>query len=657
MMTVTATDRETQRLEELYSTMLEIRLFEEQLLRLYRSAGLTGTTHTSIGQEAIAAGVLAHLQAGDGILSNHRGHGHYLASGGDARALLDEIRGDRNGACGGVGGSQHLHFRRFYSNGILGGTVAVAGGLAWADKIRGSGRIAVCFLGDGALGEGVVYEALNLAALWSLPVLYVVENNGYAQSTPQHLNLAGSIRARFAAFGIGTVNVDGNDIVAVDAAASTAFAAVRAGRPFCIVADTYRLEAHSKGDDVRDPDEIEVARRREPLVRAAALFSPARVRALRADVERKLVPAFAVTDLPVIDPPTAVLAPDRPPAAPGAPYPWREGRTETMLAELQRALGTLMQEHTDVHVLGEDLLDPYGGAFKVTNGLSTRFPERVWTTPVSEAAIVGAANGLALSGLRPVVEIMFGDFSTLIVDQLVNHAAKFTRMYGGDVSCPVIVRTPMGGRRGYGPTHSQSLEKIFLGVPGLTVVAADPVHDPALIWQRMYELAAPCLYVENKALYGTPLPLIESAQLGSFRLTAGRGFFPTTQLSLGDSADAVLICYGEMTMHAIAAARQLFEEHEWIVDVVVPSCLAPLDLDDLVAAMGSARAIVVVEEGTRRNGFGAEVIAALSDRGALGTRTARRIAMPDTIVPNNGRLERDVLPGTKHIVEFVRTLL
>ncbi len=201
--------------------MLGIRLFEEALLDLYRSQGLSGTTHTSVGQEAIAAGTLRHLRPGDGVVSNHRCHGHYLAAGGDAGTLLDEIRGNRGGACRGVGGSQHVHFDRFFSNGILGGMVPVGGGLALADKIRGTGAAVVAFLGDGALGEGVVYETLNLAALWQLPLLFVLENNLYAQSTPQHLNLSGTIRGRFDAFGIENVEVDGNDVLAVDGCRAT----------------------------------------------------------------------------------------------------------------------------------------------------------------------------------------------------------------------------------------------------------------------------------------------------------------------------------------------------------------------------------------------------------------------------------------------------
>jgi pyruvate/2-oxoglutarate/acetoin dehydrogenase E1 component len=160
-----------------------------------------------------------------------------------------------------------------------------------------------------------------------------------------------------------------------------------------------------------------------------------------------------------------------------------------------------MENDASVYVLGEDILDPYGGAFKVTRGLSTKFPGRVLTTPISEAAIIGVANGMALRGLRPVAEIMFGDFLTLSADQLVNHAAKFRWMYNNNVHVPLVVRTPMGGRRGYGPTHSQSLEKMFLGTPGMKVVAPNTLGNPGQLLEEAIRDEDPVLFVEHKLLY------------------------------------------------------------------------------------------------------------------------------------------------------------
>ena len=170
-------------------------------------------------------------------------------------------------------------------------------------------------------------------------------------------------------------------------------------------------------------------------------------------------------------------------------------------------LHAILEHDSRAVVLGEDILDPYGGAFKVTQGLSTRFPDRVFTTPISEAAIVGVSVGLALRGRHPIAEIMFGDFVTLAADQLINHAAKYAAMYNGQVRVPLVVRTPMGGGRGYGPTHSQSLERLFLGIPHLTVLAPSHVHDAGALLQAAVRAGDPVLFVENKLLYPQPLLL------------------------------------------------------------------------------------------------------------------------------------------------------
>ncbi len=247
--------------------MFLVRRFEESLLDLFSEGKLVGTTHTYIGQEANAVGVVSHLDRDlDVIVSNHRCHGHYLAFTGDLVGLLREVMGKEGGVCGGKGGSQHLCNDGFYSNGILGSTVPVATGMALAERERGSGAVVVAFVGDGTLGQGVVYESLNMASLWQLPILYVVENNFYAQSTPSHLNLAGRITARGEAFGIATAELDTTDVEEIERTAGGIVEGMRTHRrPFFLVLNTYRFSPHSKGDDNRDLAEIEKARQRDPL--------------------------------------------------------------------------------------------------------------------------------------------------------------------------------------------------------------------------------------------------------------------------------------------------------------------------------------------------------------------------------------------------------
>ena len=273
-----------------YERMFFIRRFEETLLDLFSLGKLVGTTHTYIGQEANAIGVIDHLNPEvDTIFSNHRCHGHYLAFTDDVDGLLREVMGRVGGVCGGKGGSQHLFRGNFYSNGVLGSTVPVAAGMALAEREKRTGALATVFVGDGTLGQGVVYESLNIASLWELPLLVVVEHNGYAQSTPSTLQLAGDVEARATAFGIATSRHDTTDVVEVQDAAREAVDHVRStGTPYFLVLDTYRFSPHSKGDDFRDPDELASRRLRDPLTTAAGLVDEAERDEIAEAVERRL---------------------------------------------------------------------------------------------------------------------------------------------------------------------------------------------------------------------------------------------------------------------------------------------------------------------------------------------------------------------------------
>ncbi len=291
----------------LYRALYRIRRFEETVLEKFPSGVFAGTTHTYLGQEANAVGVLLQRKTGDVVVSNHRCHGHFLAYGGDPRALFAELMGRQTGVCGGRGGSQHLHWRNFYSNGVLGGTLPLATGMALAEKYLLSGAVAIAFLGDGAFGEGVVYEALNLAALWSAPILFVVENNRIAQTTPVELALAGNIRSRFYAFGIQAHELDTSDVLEILPASRELLQAIRANNgPQALILNTVRFGPHSKGDDTRDPEEITRLReQRDPVrIHGSRLDSAARLQ-IEAEVDTEISSAFARA---LEDPPAEPLA-------------------------------------------------------------------------------------------------------------------------------------------------------------------------------------------------------------------------------------------------------------------------------------------------------------------------------------------------------------
>jgi TPP-dependent pyruvate/acetoin dehydrogenase alpha subunit len=274
----------------LYERMYLIRRVEETLLDLFTAGKLSGTTHTCIGQEANAVGVITHLEHGrDVVVSNHRCHGHYLALTDDLGGLLREVMGKQGGVCGGKGGSQHLCNDGFYSNGILGSTLPVAAGMALAERERGSGAVTAVFLGDGTLGQGVVYETLNISSLWHLPLLVVVENNFYAQTTPSRLQIAGQILDRGSAFGLKARQLATTDVAEIQTAAGEAVAAIRETQePYFLVLDTYRFAPHSKGDDFRDPAEIEEARTRDPLIVAGSRLADGEREAIDAACESRL---------------------------------------------------------------------------------------------------------------------------------------------------------------------------------------------------------------------------------------------------------------------------------------------------------------------------------------------------------------------------------
>jgi pyruvate/2-oxoglutarate/acetoin dehydrogenase E1 component len=307
----------------------------------------------------------------------------------------------------------------------------------------------------------------------------------------------------------------------------------------------------------------------------------------------------------------------------------------TYLQSLNRGLHAAMAADEAVHFAGEDVLDPYGGAFKVSAGLSTRFPDRVHTTPISEGAITGLASGMALRGLKPVVEIMFGDFLTLTFDQILNHAVKFGAMYGTEVPVPMVIRTPMGGRRGYGPTHSQSIEKHFCGIPGLKVISPSHVHAAGdLLGAAIASETQPVLFIEYKSLY--PLPLFTGSELlnvapaptGSYATRIVRNF------ETGEP-DAVLIGYGGVAPLMLEVAERLAEE-EINVSVVLPAVISPLDIAPIAQEVARARRALVVEEGVAGFDWGAEVAARLHETlfGKLD-RPVRRLASKPQIIPTS----------------------
>jgi len=342
----------------------------------------------------------------------------------------------------------------------------------------------------------------------------------------------------------------------------------------------------------------------------------------------------------------------------------------SVLESLNRALHRAFADCPAVILLGEDLLDPYGGAFKVSKGLSSAYPQRVFTTPISEAGICGVGAGMALRGLRPVVEIMFGDFLALAADQLINHIAKFRWMYNDQVSVPLVIRTPMGGRRGYGPTHSQTLEKHFLGVPGLRLLAPSAVGNPGeLLYRAILETEEPILFIENKLLY--LLPVLDGLTLQDFHLSEfsaqptdqpganGNPATPAYQLSVrgAPKPSLTIAAYGYMAELARQAVHTLAYQHEIFAELVILTQLAPFQGEAVFASTQRSGRLLVVEEGSLSFGWGAEVVARAAQALGTGLRQVRRVAAQDLPVPASAPLEARVLPAVEDIVQQAKLMV
>jgi len=323
------------------------------------------------------------------------------------------------------------------------------------------------------------------------------------------------------------------------------------------------------------------------------------------------------------------------------------------------ALNALLASDPSIHLLGEDILDPYGGAFKISQGLSSAFPDQVIGTPISEAGFTGIATGMALRGLRPIVEIMFGDFMTLTFDQILNHMIKFRDMYGRDLPVPVVIRTPMGGGRGYGATHSQSLEKYFCGIPGLTVVAPSHLHDPGeLLTRAVKDLNGPCLFVEHKMLY----PLELYAPHGAVRVSALTDDpFPTLEarnFAGSGRADVGIITYGG-TSRLLMPLLETLADEEITISAGLVASLDPLPTADLIRLATGCDRLLIVEEGTAGFTWGAEVIATLHEGLKPGTRLPpiQRLSSQARSIPASRDGEAATLISTDIIESTIMRML
>ena len=626
---------------------IKIRAFEELILEMFSQNKLSGTTHTYIGEEATASALMPYVREQDKVFSNHRCHGHYLAYNGPEELLLAEIMSKKSGLCNGRGGSQHIHYKNFYTNGIQGGIVPNALGVAFADKLSGNDGNTVVFIGDGTLGQGVVYESLNIASVYDVPVVFVVEDNQYAMSTKRKDVISGDIKSRIEGFDIKTFEIESTDVDELYEFFGGVFSYINENRkPVCAVVHNYRLGAHSKGDDTRDKDEVEFHRKKDPI----ALLKNALGEEVVDETYKKYRSKFEDIVSKLENEENIEIIPETVKML-GVDKSFLSNETGRYVERIKNAFYNQLESRNDVVFIGEDIRDPYGGAFKATKGLSPEFDKRVLNMPISEACMTGMAVGMGLNGFIPVVEMMFGDFVTLGFDQIINHASKYAWVYGDNIKIKMIIRVPSGAKRGYGPTHSQSLEKFLIGVPGIRVVAMSAPVDPLVFYKALFEsIEEPTVVIENKKLYGQKNWLVEENRYNDFYIKEVNNYgYPTFCLSVDpdNSPDAYIITYGGMVEDVCSAAYDLMIKEEIQVDVVVATQLSPVPIADLKELINKDSMIFVAEEGTMTAGVGAELIASCVENN-IGKRY-RRIATPDMPIPNGIVLENQIVPGKETI--------
>ena len=664
--------------------MMEIRALENQIAEFLGKAVLKGASHLYAGEEAVAVGAVGALSDNDLVTSTHRGHGHAHAHGDKFAKTLDakqehynkmmaEVMGRATGYCKGKGGSMHIAdvvHGNLGATGIVGGNIGVATGAALAEKMKGSDKVVLCFFGDGASNEGSFHEALNMASIWDLPVVFVCENNMYGMSVPwDSVTKLPDVASRASAYGIPGVVVDGMDALAVHGAVKTAVDRARKGEgPTLVECKTYRYYGHSHSDPraYRTKEEEAAWKKRDPInalrdgLEAIGWLKEEEFDQMDETMQAKLAAAvkFAETS-PEPNPDqleTDVFAPikttqtdidtDKRLRAEMRENPGKFKQISYAQA-LVDAMREEMKRDESVFCLGEDI-GLYGGAYGATRGLFQEFGKwRVLDTPISEAGIGGAAVGAAMAGMRPVAEIMYVDFTPLAMDQVANQGAKNRYMFGGHTSVPMVVRSEGGAGRAIAAHHSQSLESLWTHFPGIYVVMPSTPYDAKGLLKAAIRDDNPVMFIEHKMLYKEKGPVPEEEYI--------------IPLGVADikrpGKDITIVTYSRMVLRALEAAEALAKEGI-DVEVIDLRCLKPLDIDTIVASVKKTGRLVGVTESYENTSFINEVMMQINER-AFDYLDAPmvRVASANVPVPRSEVLEDLAIPNTKRVMEACRKVI
>lgn len=649
-----------ERILALYRTMQIIRQTEEELARCHQRGLIHGACHTYVGQEAIAAGVCAHLTAKDSVFSTHRGHGHALAKGLPPRELIAELFGRATGCSRGRGGSMHLfapEIGMMGTSGIVGPCILQACGGGYSAKIRKNGTVGVAFFGDGAVNNGAFHEGLNMASIWKLPVLFVCENNQFATEVPfAYASGIPDVGRRAANYGIPGFELDGNDALEIERVAGEAIARARAGGgPTLIECKTYRTRAHAEGMGdftYRTKDDVAAWKERCPVRRLVERCERLRDRfdAIEAEVAELVREARAFAEASAVpDAATATTHVFAEPRTPPREEPPRSESTRelTFVAATVEALDHAMADDPTIFVMGEGI-GVRGGNFRTTLGLYAKYgADRLCDTPICERGFVGLACGAAMTGTRPVIDFMFIDFIHDAFGEIVNQIAKMQYMSSGRLKMPLLLRGCGGVGHSAATHHSGLYHSIYSHIPGLRVVLPSSPFDAKGLMAHALTSDDPVLFLEHRELMQMKGPVPEAPYEIPFGLA--RIVRPGT--------DVTVVALARMVHHALQAAEQLAREGV-SVEIVDPRTVSPLDIESIRQSVARTGRLLIVDEAFGPCGFASEIAAQIADAGFNDLDAPiKRLHGAFAPTPYAPSLELAVVPDVARVIQAIRDLM
>jgi 2-oxoisovalerate dehydrogenase E1 component len=633
-------------LVQVYSALLLPRMIEEKMLVLLRQ-GKISKWFSGIGQEAIAVGATLSLQKDEWIMPLHRNLGVFTTRGMPLARLFRQWEGHPEGYSKGRERSFHFGSVEYHICGMishLGPQLAIANGTALAHQLWGENKVSLAFSGEGGTSEGDFHEALNVASVWDLPVIFVVENNGYALSTPvSEQYRCESLADKARGYGMEGVRIDGNNVLTVmDTIKGVREYCLREKRPYLIECMTFRMRGHEEASGTKyiPPALFEEWGAKDPIVNyerfllESGVVDQAALDDIRSGfkeyIDRELREA-AGGDESVAPPETELGDVYAPVPHSGLPTVVDGGRNVRFIEGVREGMWQSMEAHPELILMGQDIAG-YGGAFKITEGFMEAFgAARVRNTPLCESAILGTALGLSLEGFKSVVEMQFSDFVTCGFNQIVNNLAKIHYRWGQ--AADVVIRMPTGGGVGAGPFHSQSTEAWFSHVPGLKIVyPATPADAKGLMIAAVND-PNPVLYFEHKALYRSISGLLPEEP---FEVAIGQA------LHVRDGSDVSVITYGAGVHWALEYAAT------YDLDILDLRTLLPLDYDAIRESVQRTGKVLVLHEATLTGGIGAEIAAWIAEHCFdLLDAPVMRCASLDTPVPFRVELEQQFLARSK----------